>query len=146
MRDIKASIIIFLFDVLAMLAAFLVSGICAYFISGMFSGNMSSEHFLFGSSKRISKFTLMSLAVLFACYNKGHYSRRIPWWNQVRFLLIALTIALCADGFFFFAMKYQFSRVWTGLSWAVAFVLLLFAALFQSMYATGCAYGKCRLL
>lgn len=125
MRNLKASVIIFAFDILALVAAFCVSGAAAYFISGVFSENTSSEFYLFGSAERIGKFTIMSIAVLFAFYNRGQYSRRIPWWNQVRFALIVLTVALFVDGFLFFVMKYQFSRVWTGLSWVVAFLFIL---------------------
>jgi undecaprenyl-phosphate galactose phosphotransferase len=125
-RNLKASIIIFLFDALALAAAFIVSGVIAHLISVTFFESNTPEFSIFGSRSRLYKFIFMSFAVLFAFYNRGHYTKRIPWWNQVRFVLIVLIVALVVDGFSFFAMKYQFSRIWTSLAWIIAFFFILF--------------------
>lgn len=125
MRNLKASVIIFLFDIMAVMLAYAASGVIAHSLSGIFSDDEIPELVLFGSA-RIYAFFTISLGVLFAFYNRGHYSRRIPWWNQVRFVIIVFIVAIIVDGFSLFAIKYQFSRIWTCLSWVVACFFVLF--------------------
>lgn len=117
--------IIFLFDVLALLSAFVISGLLSQYISHDLLGNsyiklLSNESFV-----RAQYFIFISIIVLFTFYNRGHYLRRIPWWSQMRYIIITLTIALLIDGFMHFATKYSFSRLWIIMSWALSFLFII---------------------
>ncbi len=63
--------------------------------------------------------------VLFLFFTKGHYTQRIPWWNQVQSILSICLLAFVIDGFVHFALDTSFSRLLVGFSWAYAFVLIL---------------------
>ncbi|MEX1167576.1 MAG: undecaprenyl-phosphate galactose phosphotransferase WbaP [Hydrogenophaga sp.] len=56
----------------------------------------------------------------------GHYTaqRRKPWWDELRQLLTVIAVAAMADAVFNYLGKWQISRLWTGLTWALVFVLL----------------------
>lgn len=58
----------------------------------------------------------------------GHYtpSRRSPWWDEVRELLLVLIICAMIDSMLLYLGKWQFSRLWTGSTWAMAMVTLPF--------------------
>jgi Undecaprenyl-phosphate galactose phosphotransferase WbaP len=57
---------------------------------------------------------------------KGHYtpSRRKPWWDEVRDVLVAVAVAAMIDAVFNYLGKWQLSRLWTGVGWAATFFAL----------------------
>ncbi|WP_168708602.1 undecaprenyl-phosphate galactose phosphotransferase WbaP [Hydrogenophaga sp. PAMC20947] len=57
---------------------------------------------------------------------QGHYtaSRRKPWWDEARQMVTVVIIAAMADAVLMYLGKWQFSRLWTGVTW-----LLIFSAL-----------------
>ncbi len=127
MLNKKVGLTIFICDIVAVSAAFITSAYVARYLSvDIFHGayiNLYSAQ----SLVRVASYAPLSLCVLLSFYNRGHYSRRIPWWNQIRYILIVAMMALCVEGFIFFAIKYQFSRLWITLSWVNAFIFLLIA-------------------
>lgn len=61
--------------------------------------------------------------ILFA--SNSHYSRRTPWWEQVRNIIgICLSMLLLA-GFAMYSMKLPFSRLWLLCVWIAAIPLLI---------------------
>lgn len=144
MLDKKAGMLIFVCDIAALFAAFFVSELLARYVSTAFIGN--EREILGGYLTRINSYLPISLAILLAFYNRGYYSRRIPWWNQVRYFFIVLIIALGVEGFIFFAVKIPFSRLWVLFSWATAFALFLIARKFAIYIANKCNIWKKRTI
>lgn len=62
----------------------------------------------------------------------GHYtpSRRSPWWDEIRELLLVLIICVMADSMLLYLGKWQYSRLWTGSTWVMAIVALPLARLY----------------
>lgn len=63
--------------------------------------------------------------VLLLLWNGGLYTRRVPWWSQVRLIGKAVFFAFLLHGFTNFALKFYESRLLILLIWACAFGLLL---------------------
>lgn len=74
-------------------------------------------------------FGLFSLAVIIALHTRGHYTERLPWWHQVRQIVLACIAAMLVQGFFHFILKFPLSRLWVGSTWILAIPLLLIARL-----------------
>ncbi|MDA0967541.1 MAG: undecaprenyl-phosphate galactose phosphotransferase WbaP [Proteobacteria bacterium] len=117
--------IIFIWDILALALAFVISAILAQYISVQILDNHYMELISAESLERAKSFSVISAFVLFVFYNRGHYSRRIPWWSQIRYIIITLAIALLIDGFMHFATKHNFSRLWIVLCWFLSFVFII---------------------
>lgn len=75
--------------------------------------------------ERLYFFSALSMLVLIAFANKGHYTRRVPWWGQVNFILKAVFLALVFDGFSYFSQQLPFSRLMIVANWLLAFGFLL---------------------
>ena len=132
----SASVIIFCFDLLALVVALIVSALLAAFVSEHFFDQtymkFTSPEALF----RLLPFTILSLTVLSVFFNRGHYTRRTPWWSQVRYVSITIAVILVIDGFLHYAFKYPFSRLWVILSWLTAFAFILIARQLARAVAT----------
>lgn len=76
-----------------------------------------------GIDHRLYSYLVLSALVVLSFAHAGHYTRRVPWWGQVQFMLKALALALVVDGFIYFSLQYPFSRYLIMANW-------LFAALF----------------
>jgi undecaprenyl-phosphate galactose phosphotransferase len=50
---------------------------------------------------------------------QGHYTatRRKPWWDEARQMVTVVMIAAMADAVLMYLGKWQFSRLWTGVTW-----------------------------
>lgn len=61
----------------------------------------------------------------------GHYtaSRRKPWWDEVREMLLAVFVGAMLDAMVVYLGKWQFSRLWTGTTWTLVLLLLPLARL-----------------
>ncbi|MDB2415450.1 undecaprenyl-phosphate galactose phosphotransferase WbaP [Rickettsiales bacterium] len=125
MRNKLAGFIIFAFDMLALISSILVAGYAAEYIAidifGYHVDNISYSDF----RGRLPSFLIEAAAVLFVLYNRGHYSRLIPWWSQVKYIVFTISIMMLIDGFAHFAAKYQFSRLLIILSWILSFTGIL---------------------
>lgn len=54
----------------------------------------------------------------------GHYTRRRPFWDELRETLQVLLVAALVDAALVFFGKWQFSRVWLVTTWSFALVLV----------------------
>lgn len=64
---------------------------------------------------------------------QGHYTaaRRKPWWNEVHEVLKVVAVAAMIDAMLIFFGKWELSRLWTGVSWALIFAVLPFSRLWM---------------
>lgn len=121
---------------MALPLAFLLSALIAQYISQ----NILQHDFVDMTYENIKErgylFFLMYGIALFVFYNRGHYRRRIPWWSQVRYVVITFSIIFLMDGFTHFAVKYDFSRLWMGMSWIFSIVFVLVGRQMARVMAT----------
>jgi Undecaprenyl-phosphate galactose phosphotransferase WbaP len=76
----------------------------------------------------INRLVLSSLLVFFALYwilQRGHYSRRVPWWEQIRDIVFLCLIMLLVDGFINYTIKNPISRLWVVNTWINAIFILI---------------------
>ena len=73
---------------------------------------------------RLGVFALvMALAVVWF-WSVGHYSRRKPFWDELRETLRILVLVAAVDVVLVFLGKWQFSRLWLLATWLLAFALV----------------------
>lgn len=122
---VRLRCIILGFDILALLIAYWIALNILYWIpqiSEIVRFEPNPEPF---DNTRFYYYTALGAAMLTAFANKGHYTRRVPWWGQVQFILKAVIITLVIDGFTFFSLQIPFSRFFIIFNWAVAAALLI---------------------
>ena len=85
-------LVILIFDILSLGTAFILSGIISFYISHNWFGNPLVSIFDLGAIKRLAHLIVMSAVTLFIFYNRGHYLRRIPWWSQIRYIAVSLSM------------------------------------------------------
>ncbi len=107
---------LFIGDIIALVIAFFVSANASEYLMGHSYLDISNAV----GKERILSLSIIAAIVLFTFYNRGHYFRRIPWWNQFRFIILTCFIAMIMDGFIHYAIKYQFSRLWLASTWFYA--------------------------
>ena len=110
-------------DVVALLAAFLLGR----------TANWAYDHTLaeafFGwwderGQIRLALFALVVVVAVGWCWSAGHYSRRKPFWDELRETLRILVLVAAIDVALVFLGKWQFSRLWLLSTWLLAFVLV----------------------
>ena len=74
---------------------------------------------------RTNIYIVLCLFVMGMLWQKGLYARRMPWWNQVRYLGKAMLLALLLDGFINFGLKLYQPRLLIVSSWAFAGLFLV---------------------
>ena len=74
---------------------------------------------------------VVAVAIVWMGSVHGHYtaSRRRPWWDETRQLLTVIALAGMADAMLMYLGKWQFSRLATGSTWLLVFVLAPLARL-----------------
>jgi undecaprenyl-phosphate galactose phosphotransferase len=125
MRSKRAGALLCIGDIVALSVSLVVAGIAAEYIAVNILGYAYIPMSASTIGERLPAFSLEAVAAIFAFYNRGHYSRVIPWWSQVRYIMLTVLILMLVDGFAHFAIKHQFSRLWIVLSWVCAFGFLL---------------------
>lgn len=130
MRPHAATVLLkLLADAMALAAAFALGFGIASAVSQLARGvpylTLTSPHV----TGHALMFALFSLAVMLALYGRGHYTERLPWWHQVRQVVLACVAAMLVQGFFHFILKFPLSRLWVGSTWLMAIPLLLIARL-----------------
>ena len=71
--------------------------------------------------------SLMLVGVLLYCARHGHYWRRVPFWSELRDLLIASVGAMLCVGFFEYSVQRYDSRLFLVLCWMLFPVVTLLA-------------------
>lgn len=125
MHKITTIFIIFIYDLLALFLAFIFSLIIYRYMSSNIVENQYNDLISFESLLNARIFLLTSLVTLFVFYNRGHYLRRIPWWSQVRYIIITLTITLFIEVFLSFITKSNSSILSVTLPWLLFFIFLI---------------------
>ena len=81
------------------------------------------------SQERIVNIAFMVAGLLMWFNVQGHYNRRNPFWTELKQVLTAVLVAALLDGFFQYALKAQFSRLWLGLNWVTVGTLIVVSRL-----------------
>ena len=75
-------------------------------------------------------FVQVAFAVLIIFLTLGHYTQRLPWWNQVRTLFLISALAALTEGFISFVFRVDASPLMIVTRWFFCFVLFIFLRLF----------------
>ncbi|MCH2546364.1 MAG: exopolysaccharide biosynthesis polyprenyl glycosylphosphotransferase [Alphaproteobacteria bacterium] len=115
--------LIFAWDILAVTGAYLVSLHLLNWLSSL--GYTPQQVSPIMGQERLYIFLSLAIIMLFAFANKGHYTRRVPWWGQVPFMLKGVVIAFLVDGFLSFSLQRSYSPIIVSLNWASCAILLI---------------------
>ncbi len=118
--------LIFINDVMALLAAFTCGGFIAW----------AADIYLFHagfqplldvlSAQQFAIFASLGAMALLWLDTKGHYRQRLPYWEATGHVVLVTFFGFLGAGFLHFAAKSSASsRLWMGLSWAL-FAIFLF--------------------
>ncbi|MGX1198744.1 undecaprenyl-phosphate galactose phosphotransferase WbaP [Parvibaculum sp. MBR-TMA-1.3b-4.2] len=75
-------------------------------------------------SERFIRVAALILLPLIWWSAKGHYSRRTPFWSEMKDVAKAMLLVALLDGFLLFVTKDYFSRLWILQGWALALVMI----------------------
>ncbi len=90
----------------------------ALFLDRVFAGSLMD-------GARIAQYTLIGGGVLMWLGTKGHYRLRKPFWLATQQIITAFGSAVIIDGFFQFASKQDFSRLWLVSGWLFAAIAMI---------------------
>lgn len=113
-----------LLDLLALIAAFQAAMFISEIAVERFGTSSLEEFYRTAGSHQIVYFVLSS-AILLYFYLGGHYTRRVPWWSQIRHIVKIFAIALIIDGFASAVLGLYYSRVLIVTNWSFAFAFVL---------------------
>lgn len=94
-----------------------LSWVCCPALNSISFPTPASFHFVF-----FIAFTITTISI-FA--NNGDYTRRIPWWSQVRNIVKIVAIALLLNGFAYFSLQISISPLVLFTNWAIAGLVLV---------------------
>lgn len=117
-------------DGLAMLLSFAL-GLAVLMLYAGYNTNQDFREWWLGTGQIHSLIHLIFIGLTLArFYTKGLYSRRIPFWDELRSLLMTLVYLALLNGMLVLIAKWPFSRVLWLSSWiAACFLVPLFRAL-----------------
>ncbi|MCA3243710.1 MAG: exopolysaccharide biosynthesis polyprenyl glycosylphosphotransferase [Alphaproteobacteria bacterium] len=107
--------------VLAGLIAFVLAGLISEYGRGVPYLNHTDATL----SRHVIMFGLFGALTLFTFWQRGHYTQRLPWWYQVRELILVLLAIMLVQGFVHYSFKYPLSRLWVGGTWVLAIPSLM---------------------
>lgn len=111
-------------DIIGLLLSFVFSFYTASFISEV----IFDKIYFVGIedvTSRLYSF-IGTFAILFLIFlNRGHYTKRMTWWQQVEEILFVCFLGLLIDTMFNFSAKTLISRLWVFNSWIIFFMLTL---------------------
>lgn len=73
---------------------------------------------------RLATFAVMVALIVFWFWTIGHYSRRKPFWDELKQTTKAILLVGLIDAALVFLGKWQFSRLWLFSTWASALVFV----------------------
>lgn len=120
------SVTLFCADVVAMSLSLILALFSAIYIKDLILPDIYNKPLSSYTNIDDLFFIWMCPIILFVFYAKGHYTKRVPWWNQVQSVLYICMIAFLIDGFTRFALDMSFSRLLIGFSWVYVFFLTIF--------------------
>lgn len=110
-------------DIVALLAAFILGRTANW----AYDHTIGEAFFGWWDGRGQIRLALFSLVVVVAvgwCWSVGHYSRRKPYWDELRETLRILVMVAAIDVALVFLGKWQFSRLWLMTTWLLAFALV----------------------
>ncbi|PZP55832.1 MAG: hypothetical protein DI586_05570 [Micavibrio aeruginosavorus] len=114
-------------DVLATIIAFIFAGWMVDKLSGLdFNSSLISDFSYISPFERYYLYTGISIACLGYFLIHGHYTHRIPWWNQVRHIAIAAGFSLIVEGFASSVLDIRTTTPLIALNWALCFIAFIF--------------------
>lgn len=121
----KVGLSLVLSDVVAMGIAFMLALMTAPMLKDMIAPNIYARPLEDYQHLHDLFFLWLCPFVVFMFFIRGHYTNRVPWWNQVRQVLYICFVALIIDGFMRLALDMSFSRILIALSWLYLFLFVL---------------------
>ncbi len=122
-ESVTATLIVY--DIIALCLAFMLALFSAKFFRDILLDDWHNAPLSSYTQLKDMFFVWMCPIVLFLFFAKGHYTQRIPWWNQVQTILVVCFLALIVDGFIRFVLDMPFSRLLITFSWGYAFFFIL---------------------
>lgn len=104
-------------DALALALAFVVGGVMSWCLRRFWDDASLGSYLWSVTPEQFLIFFGVGACSLLWLDAKGHYQRRLPFWETVGHFLKVATMGLLIGGFIQFAMKNIYSRAWLGMSW-----------------------------
>ncbi|HBR68881.1 MAG TPA: hypothetical protein DEA55_05850 [Rhodospirillaceae bacterium] len=120
----KVQLAVLAFDVLALILSYYFSLSVTASIVDFFNAYPLEELYAQADSRKIL-FLGQGLALLFLFFANGQYTKRIPWWSQVRTITKVTAYSFLAEGFINFALDMEYSRILIITNWVFAFGMLI---------------------
>jgi len=125
LRRTQLFLYLYVADIFAFLSALFASAVLARFISESWLSRPFEGFTGAGIGQMIVLYTLLAAAGIVFFVQKGHYERRVPWWQQVQQIIVFCFFAFLIEGFANYVFKTPVTRLWVGLSWVLAVPFLL---------------------
>lgn len=105
-------------DIIALIVSFWVCSLAFNYLTALDIQTAQSyeRHVVYG---------LIGLSALIVFLTNGHYTQRMPWWNQVRILALTTFFSLLAEGFISFMVGIQSSGILICANWLLCLVLFI---------------------
>lgn len=119
-------------DILGFTLGFVLAWNLTRLISALFFSStllsVSHEYDTF----RVVSYVAIAVGCLMWFQHKGHYRVRVNFWQELKNVLSTLCFAMMVNGFFQFATKNDFSRLWLMSGWVfAASAIILFRGIFR---------------
>lgn len=121
-------------DVLGFTLGFILAWNLTQMVSALFFGTAMLDGALEYDSFRVVSYGVIAAGCLMWFQHKGHYRVRVNFWQEMKNIICTLCVAMMVNGFFQFATKHDFSRVWLMSGWVFAAVSIV---LFRGLYRIG---------
>ena len=127
-RTSQSALVLTAFDGVALLLALLGSLLIAAEIGAALTGrDYASMRDSGVATERGLQYALLLAGLLIYFFRQGHYTRRLPFWTEVKQVLAAICVFALIDGFIQFSLKTDFSRLWFAINWPLAFLFVIVA-------------------
>ena len=123
-RANRIYVITFLLDLLALTGTYWISKPLISSLSETLKISRPESFPAMAETREVVIFCL-SLATLFFLYIKGHYSQRIPWWNQIQDISKIMTFSLFVDGLANYVLGLSCPPIFLIANWITGFSLLV---------------------
>ena len=110
-------------DVIAFLLAYLASGLVFFLIRKEYLAQLGLNFTNLFAEWSVYYLVIIPFAIIRFWY-AGHYTRRRPFWDELKDLIQVLGFLFIAEGTILFLSKSSFSRLWVTGAFSFALVLL----------------------
>lgn len=116
-------------DIFAMLLSFWLSMSFFTYLFDIDLGVTLSSFNYISPFERPYLYMAIGSAVVLLIFSHGHYTQRIPWWNQIRLLTVAILFAMLAEGFATFVLKIRSNGPLIIFNWALCYLFIIWMRL-----------------